>query len=259
MSADEASPSHGGIHLSRGVAIRIPVGGLTIGFDERGQFGAQLKEVHLQLNTCTDWLEIALDHLHTAHSSHAELLKQHAGNGDLASSMQQEFKSSMQACVASATFFEALYALARDCMPPRRLAPKSKGRAPSSRADHVTEQLKRSFGLRQKGTSNLRSVLVEIYRFRDEAVHPAASFGPPARHPALGLVVERRFAMYTASNAHLLVRAALAYCEILPTVAGKQGPKEGRNLCNYLLNSGSPLFAAWRAQYGKLRDDEAAA
>jgi hypothetical protein len=56
-----------------------------------------------------------------------------------------------------------------------------------------------------------------------------------------------------------LVRAALAYCEILPKVAEKQGPKESKNLSDYLTTSGAPLFAAWRAEYGKLREDEAAA
>lgn len=250
-----ATPS-GGVHLSRGVGLCIPAGGLTISFNARGELSAQINELHLQFNTCTEWLDIAFEHLQQADQEHRQLMAAHQSGSDISSHMQSEFRSSMQAAVAAATFFEALYAATRDCLPQDRSAPRPVGRRKAARSAHVTEQLKRAFGLKQHGTSNLGSVLSEIYRFRDEAVHPASSFGLPARHPDLGLIVERRFAMYTCANAHPLVRAALAYCEILPKVAQGQGPKEVQPLARYLLESGEPLFQAWRSSYGALRDDD---
>lgn len=101
-------------------------------------------------------------------------------------------------------------------------------------------------------------VLGEIYRFRDETVHPKAAFGPPAEHPELKLLVERRIAMFTFPNAKLLVRAALAYCKILPEVSKKQGPKEIKGLADCLLKAGAPLIESWEQRYGALLDTPAA-
>ena len=244
-----------GLHLSRGVRLRIPPGGLEIGF-RNGDLSAEITEYHVQLNTCTDWLEIALEHLVSSHQAHRILIEAHETQDDVGKPLHGEFRSAMQACVAAATFFEALYAATRDCLPSERNAPRADGRPHSARSAHVAEQLKRAFGLKQQGVLNLQSVLLDIYRFRDEAVHPAAAFGPPALHPDLGIAVEQRFTMYTAANAHLLVRAALAYCEILPMVAQKQGPKETADLVQYLLASGDPLFRTWRSNYGELRHAE---
>ena len=70
----------------------------------------------------------------------------------------------------------------------------------------------------------------------------------------LGVLVEKRLAMYTYPNAQLLVRAALAYCKILPTIGKKDGPKEVRDLSQYLLAAGEPHFKAWEQTYGPLLD-----
>jgi hypothetical protein len=99
---------------------------------------------------------------------------------------------------------------------------------------------------------NLRNVVGEIYRFRDAAVHPSSEFEPPALHPILSVYVEKRFAMYTYENARLIVRHALAYAKILPTVGLKQGPKAAHELARYLLSTCEPLFAQWEQQYGPL-------
>lgn len=168
--------------------------------------------------------------------------------------LQPVFKSSMQAIVASATFFEALYAASRECMPPARLAPRASNGSGAKRSALVTEQLKRAFGLKNAKAGDLASVLSEVYRFRDEAVHPSSSFGPAVLHPELGVLVERRLAMYTYANARLIVRAALAYCKILPTLGEKQGPKEIRDLAHFLLTAAAPLFAVWETSYGPLLD-----
>ncbi|MCP5270129.1 MAG: hypothetical protein H6932_02750 [Burkholderiaceae bacterium] len=248
----------GGIHISRGVALRIPAGGLQISLDESGEVKVQFKEIHLRLDTSTEWLEIAMERLADCDAAQTALLAAYAANEEVGDHIHRVLKASMQAIVASATFFEALYAAARDHLPPNRVVRTPDGRPGRSREAYVTEQLKQAFGLKKKGTTQLRSVLGEIYRFRDETVHPQASFGPPAWHPDLRLLVERRVAMFSFSNTKLLVRAALAYCKILPEVAKKQGPKEIKALADYLLTSGEPLFQRWEAKYGPLLDEAAA-
>ena len=254
MTTSSASPppTTAGFHITRGVALQIPVGGLTLTLDESGEAKMELKELLLRLDTSVHWLEIALDHLAHAKSAHISIATAHSEGKEIGDLLQATFKSAMQAIVAGATFFEALYAASRDCMPPARLAPRASDGSGAKRSALVTEQLKRSFGLKPKKTSDLASVLSEVYRFRDEAVHPSSSFGPPALHPMLGVLVERRLAMFTYPNAQLIVRAALAYCKILPTIGQKDGPKEVRELAQYLLTAGEPHFLLWEQTYGPL-------
>lgn len=260
MTASSAPPptQTAGFHITRGVALQIPAGGLTLTFDENGEAKMELKALLLRLDTSVHWLEIALDHLAQAKTAYDAMASLHAEGKDIGDLLQVTFKAAMQAIVAAATFFEALYAASRDCMPAARLAPRAADGSGARRSALVTEQLKRSFGLKPSKTADLASVLSEVYRFRDEAVHPASSFGPPAAHPMLGLLVERRLAMYTYPNAQLLVRAALAYCKILPTIGKKYGPKEVHALSEYLLTVGEPYFSAWEHQYGPLLDAAAA-
>jgi hypothetical protein len=247
-----------GFHITRGVALRIPAGALTIALGRNGDDKVELNALLLRLDTSVHWLEIALDHLAQAKAAHDAMTAARADGKDVGELLQATFKAAMQAIVAAATFFEALYAASRDCMPPARLAPRASGGSGAKRSAVVTEQLKRSFGLKPKKTADLASVLSEVYRFRDEAVHPSSSFGPPALHPVLGVLVERRLAMYTYPNAQLLVRAALAYCKILPTMGKKDGPKEVHDLAQYLLTAGEPHFLSWEQSYGPLLEASAA-
>ncbi len=60
--------------------------------------------------------------------------------------------------------------------------------------------------------------------------------------------------MFSYPNAHLLVRAALAYCKILPTIGTKNGPKEVQEFAQYLLTAGQPCFLLWEQTYGPLLD-----
>jgi hypothetical protein len=250
--------ARGGVLIPRGATLRIPSGGLVLSVSEEGRLSAELKELHLKQDTCVDWLEVALGHLREAERSHHGLMTAQDRGEGVADFMRREFLAAMQACVAAATFFEALYAATRECLPQSRNAPRPGGRRRRARSANVAEQLRRAFGLKTKGAASLREALSEVYRFRDEAVHPPAAFGPPAVHPDLGTLVERRYAMFTSANACQAVRRALAFCEILPLIAQTQGPKEIQPLAHYLLESAAPLFTSWRRAYGILRDDDEA-
>ncbi len=211
-----------GVRIMRGVAIAFPPGSIVFHGDSQR---LEVKQFHLRLNLATDWLEIAVANLAAARVAHNRSLKQ-KGKGESGDSLvRQEFHSAMQAAVAAGVFFDALYAAAKSVLPQTLHASATRGRSKGKRPAIVAEQLKRAFGLRKKGMENLRNVVGEIYRFRDAAVHPSSEFEPPALHPILSVYVEKRFAMYTYENARLIVRHALAYAKILPTVGLKQGPK----------------------------------
>jgi hypothetical protein len=239
-----------GIHISRGVRMRIPPGGLVL--DLRA--GMRIETVELQLDTCIHWLEIALEHLASAVAANQELVAARPGNAELGAVLDREFKASVQAAVAAATFFEALHAATMDRCPPPVLRPSVAPKKRPTRYATVAEQLRRSFGLRKQGTANLRSVLVEVYRFRDQAVHPTAAFTAPVLHPQLNVGVEHRFVMFCASSAQQLVRAALAFSKILPSRDLSKRPKEIQEFGAYLLNVCEPLYIKWEQLYGPLLD-----
>lgn len=249
-----ATPPSGGIHISRGVRLRIPAGGLIIRAGNGDGPSMEIATVELQLDTCVHWLEIALEHLANAKQVHQALLAEPPGSQAVGSLLDREFKASVQAAFAAATFFEALYATTVERNPPNAIRAPGKPRKRPTRFATVTEQLRRSFGLKNKGTANLRSVLSEVYRFRDQAVHPSASFSEPVLHPELGIGVERRFAMFSAASAHQLVRAALAFSKILPSRDLTRQPKEIQDLGAYLLEVCSPLYALWERDHGQLLD-----
>ncbi len=248
--------SNVGIHISRGVRLRIPVGGLVIHTGSDSGKGMEVKAVELQLDTCVHWLEIALEHLANANLAHDMLCARTLNGLDSENLLDREFKASVQATFAAATFFESLYAATIERNPPKTpLAPRNPKKRPTRYAI-VTEQLRRSFGLKKQGTANLRSVLSEVYRFRDHAVHPSAAFSAPVLHPILNVGVERRFVMFSASNAQQLVRAAIAFSKILPSRDLTLQPKDIQDLGTYLLDVCAPLHALWEQRYGPLLDPQ---
>lgn len=258
MQNSSTTPPTVGVHISKGVTPRIPVGGLiiSVGPDGRPTGSAKLE---LQLDTCIHWLEIAVEHLSRAKKSRDELLRQRTSGLPNLVNLDIEFKACVQATVAAATFFEALYATVLERLPTK---PTNKGQNRHQRPARyavVTETLRQAFGLKKQGTANLRSVLKEIYRFRDEAVHPSAKFSEPIAHSELGVGVERRFVMFGFENARQLVRAALAFSKILASRDLSRRPKPIQDFATYLLAVCEPLYASWEPSFGPLFDPPAAA
>ena len=244
-----------GIHISRGVTPRIPPGGLMIRVTG-DLVTMEVLKFELQLDTCVHWLEIALDNLEGAESAQCRLLEAKLnGSEDLGPLVDREFKASVQAAVAAATFFEALYAATLEHVPKRQKSSKPSGGRRRKRYAWVTEQLRQSFGLKKQGTANLRSVLKEVNRFRDEAVHPSAKFMQPVLHPQLRLGMARLFVMFRFESAQKLVRAAVAFSKILPSRDLSRQPKAMREFGSYLLIVCEPLHLKWELRYGALLDE----
>jgi hypothetical protein len=244
-----------GIQVSRGVRLRIPAGGIVIQSIDGCVPTMEVRAVELQLDVCVHWLEIAFDQLLAAEQAYCVTIKSARTQVDGEYDMDREFKCSLQAIVAAATFFEALYAAVKERDPLKQAAPRGSARRRTARFAIVTEQLRRCFGLRKQGTANLRGVLSEVYRCRDEAVHPSARFTQPVQHPDLPFSVERRFVMFSASSARQIVRAAIAFSKILPSRDLSRRPKGIQEFGAYLLQMSSPLHAAWEEKFGPLLDE----
>lgn len=253
MQSNTSPPGSVGVHISRGVTPRIPAGGMSISMGPDGALAGTMR-LELQLDTCIHWLEIAIDSLAEAKQVHESLLSAKASDATSFVDIDREFKACVQATVAAATFFEALYAAVLERMPTK---PATKGRKHHKRPTRyavVAETLRQAFGLSNQGRANLRSVLKEVYRFRDEAVHPSSKFSDPVSHPELGVGVERRFVMFSYSSARQLVRAALVYSKLLAARDLTRRPKAVQDFATYLLKVCEPLYPHWEQSFGLLFD-----
>ena len=247
-----------GIQVSRGVTLQIPVGGLVVHQGVGRPNRMELRAVELQLDTCVYWLEIAFEQLVGAEHER-KLIEDHSlANAESEFDLDREFKCCVQATVAAATFFEALHAAMSERDPSRQPRSRVNNGRRTARSAVVTEQLRRSFGLRKQGTANLRSVVGEVYRFRDAAVHPTSKFSQPLQHSYFPIMVERRFAMFTFEHSKMIVRAAIAFSKILPSRDLSRRPRAIQTFGAYLLQVCAPLHAAWEDRYGALLEPPAA-
>ena len=249
--ADETSQStQHGILVTRGTTLQIPAGGLQIELGTEPKM--KLVTLHLALNMWLPWLEIALEHLAEARAQHERLIAERDRGGEVGDPLVRESRAAMQAMVAAAISFDALYATAKEriTLPPS-LVQRWRDRG-TARYRQVTEVFRRAFGLRKHSTANVRGIAKELYRFRDMAVHPPASFGAPVLHPDLGSGVERRLVVFSYANAQLAVRAALAYIKILPSRPMDRASESMKQLAADMLTLGEPLFREWEELYGPL-------
>ena len=198
-----------GIFISRGMAITVPVGGLTISIGADGKSAANMT-LHVRFDVCPTWTEIALRHLDDAREKRGSRQTAWAGTNEeqKAASLEREFEASMQAIMAAAIAVDAFYSLIQTHvdLPPSLTEQWRTKRTP--RYSQVTEVLRRAFLLKPKGVAVLRGNLKELYRLRDLAVHPSGKIEAPILHPELGVGVEWRFAYFRAHNAELAVNVA---------------------------------------------------
>ncbi len=242
-----------GILITRGMSIRIPAGGLRV--SSGSDPGVDSVTLHLALNMWLPWLEIALAHLDEARVQHERLLETRDAGGKVGEPLVMESRAAMQAMVAAAISFDALYAMAKEriSLPPS-LVKRWRERG-TARYSQVTEVFRRAFCLKKQSTANVRRVAKELYRFRDMAVHPPASFGAPVLHPDLGSGTERRLVIFGFENAQLLVRAALAYVKILPSRPLDRATEPMQQLAKDMLTLAEPLFQQWEERYGLLLEE----
>jgi hypothetical protein len=215
-----------GVFISRGMAVAVPAGGLTISIGDDGNFTSSLI-LHVGFDVCPTWTELALRHLEDAKTKRAAREAAWAGTIEeqKAASLEGEFEASMQAIMAAAIAIDAFYSRIQTHvqLPPSLVKQWHTKR--TSRYRQVTEVLRRAFRLKPKGVAVLRQNLKEMYRLRDLAVHPSGKIEAPIPHPEINVGVEWRFAYFRTHNAELVVNAAT---KILWELAHDGKPKDDK-------------------------------
>lgn len=214
-----------GIYITRGMTVSIPSFSIRIGED--GQLESDPVTLHVRFDVCPTWIQIAKRHLETALLAQSERQQVWAGSNEdaKAQALESEFEASMQAIMAAAIAWDAVYAVLREHVTiPAAMAEKwRKGR--TARYTQVSETIRRAFSLKPKVASALRANLKEIYRYRDLAVHPSGKIEAPMLHPELDLGMEWRFVYFRAKNAELAVMAAAAMLWDLANNGKAKDPK----------------------------------
>ena len=173
----------------------------------------------------------------------------------LANSLERECTAGMLAICSAAFALDAFYAALKDRSPRVARIPVSGGARRSARYKLVAEALRREFVIGPKGLANLRHTLKEVFRFRDLAVHPSASFSAPVLKREVNKVTEWRFVSFGAPSARDAVRATLA---ILAQLVERPRNPTGalRSYLDGIRPALAKLAARWRATYGLLTDSE---
>lgn len=197
-----------GIFISRGMQITIP--SFSIRLRDDGELESDPITLHVRFDVCPTWIQVAKRHLDDAQVAKARRDEAWSGSDQdaKARALEVEFEASMQAIMAAAISWDALYAILREhvTIPPAMAEKWRRGR--TARYTQVAETVRRAFVLKPKGASLLRSNLKALYSFRDMAVHPSGKIAAPLLHPELDVSMEWRFVYFRARNAEMAVLGA---------------------------------------------------
>jgi hypothetical protein len=197
-----------GIFISRGMTISIP--GFSIRLRDDGQLEGDPITLHVRFDVCPSWIQVATRHLEDAKLARARRDEAWSGSDEdaKARALEAEFEASMQAIMAAAIAWDAVYAILREhvTIPPAMSEKWRTGR--TARYTQVAETVRRAFSLKPKGAALLRANLKWLYSYRDMAVHPAGKIAAPLLHPELNVGMEWRFVYFRARNAEMAVMGA---------------------------------------------------
>ena len=214
-----------GVFISRGMQITIP--SFSIRIRDDGELESDPLTLHVRFDVCPTWIQVATRHLHDAKLAKARRDEVWPGTDENAkvTALEAEFEASMQAIMAAAISWDALYAILREYVTiPPAMAQKWR-QGGTARYTQVAETVRRAFALKPKGAALLRSNLKALYTFRDMAVHPSGKIAAPLLHPELDVGMEWRFVYFRARNAEMAVLGAAGMLWDLATNGRSKDPK----------------------------------
>jgi hypothetical protein len=192
--------------------MTLSIADLQIRIGPNGEIEAGPIKVNVRYDVTPTWLVIAM--AHRAAAGEARARREAAWTADdedaKSNALEAEFQASMQAIVAAAVCWEALYGILVDHVElPAGLTQRWRTKR-VSRHVQVTEVVRRAFKLKPNGVKTLRQNLKEVYHYRDLAIHPSGIVREAIHHPELQVGTEWRFVYFRASNAALSVTCSAA-------------------------------------------------
>jgi len=141
------------------MSITIP--SFSIRIRDDGELAGDPITLHVRFDVCPTWIEVAKRHLDNALNAKDRRNEVWSGKDEdaKAKALEAEFESSMQAIMAAAIAWDAVYAVLREhvVIPPAMSEKWRNGR--TARYTQVAEVIRRAFSLKPKGSSLLRQNL----------------------------------------------------------------------------------------------------
>jgi hypothetical protein len=193
-----------GIFISRFVTLTLS--DLTISFGPEGSSGSS--KALVSYDVCPIWLEIAIEHLKEANEANSEMLKTWAdpASDKKGETLENVFRHSMQAITAAAIAIDGFYAAVQKKIKIDPILVQKWKANKTARYSQVAETVRMAYQLKSNGSKAFRDTVKEIYKFRDQAVHPSAAMEEAVLHPDLDVGVERRFAVFRYDNVRSTAR-----------------------------------------------------
>ena len=239
-----------GIHVTRSMRLRLSNLALTVGDD--GTIHASDVEVDLSIDMYVYWLEVALEHLAAAEIAHTRLLETWTKDDEASSAaLERDCRESMQCIVAAAIAIDAFYAMVGDHVQVAQRTREAWRRNRTPRPKQIAEILKRSFQIGPKSFTQIRSIIIELFGWRDKAVHPVAGYDHPVPYEELHVSTEWRLVAFRAENAKNAVSIALSLIfQLLQRPLAKYVTLAEH--CAGSVQFVAPLVEQWEAKYGEL-------
>ncbi|MGH3130042.1 MAG: hypothetical protein ACRDNX_04425 [Gaiellaceae bacterium] len=188
--------------------FRIPAFSLTID-PATGELGGSGIVPALRTDIFDHWLLIAEQASVESERVHEDAVETPLDDNEgFSKALEREFRASLVAVVSAAFAIEAFYRSVLEHAPETRVEA-------GTQDARIFETLKRAFALPAAQHRAIRENIRVIFRLRDQAVHPHATWVKPVRHPVFNVGMEPRFVNYRAEhavNALLLARKVIAFC-----------------------------------------------
>ena len=245
----EAITDYDGIFLLEGGQVSIS--NFTINVGEDGQITSTL-ELHTGIDMCASWFRIALDRQTESDTAYRAVVQASRDKDDqgLGKGLKTDFYASLQAIMASAVALDAFYANLKILCNIDNATQQSWKNNRTARYRQVSEVLRLAYKLTPVGAGQVTSRVRDIFRFRDQAVHPDSTVRAPTYYPAINKGIDDRINTFRNRNS----LASLWHCfTLINDFSGraKTASDEIRTYGKSLSKSLSPLVAEWETRYGR--------
>ena len=240
-----------GIFITKGMQVGIPEIKVSIGKD--GKPRMEPITLHLGIDMCPYWIDIAMQHLFEVEKCHKILMYEKEKNDaeGMGAALESEFLAGMQCIMASSVAMDSYYAAVKDHIDiPEKLT--QKWRENTARYKQIAEVIRRAFPLSKSAFRNLRDVLKQNTSFRDQAVHPSTGTAAPMVHVELGKATDWRYATFRFYNAKTIIGLTLS---VIYQTANNPYPDKYdslRKYCDELVIKLQPRLELWESKYDKL-------
>jgi hypothetical protein len=185
----------GGIHVTFG---DFRLRDIHLSFDATtGELVESSMIPELRTDTFQHWLQISEEAAESAKEPRRRALEIPRDDGEaFTAALEEEFRASVVAITAGAIAVDSFYASVKQHAPQTQVPADARDAA-------IFETLKRAFVLTAEQQREAREPLRQIFRLRDEAVHPPASWAEPLPHPVFNVGIAPRFVWCRVENAIL--------------------------------------------------------